>query len=356
MNSSKISINFPIQSIDQWKDAAKTELGGLNPDEKLRVEKKGLTISPYYHEINPILPINALTPSNQEFLGARAWSNMPLVVVHSATEANLEALHHLNHGADGILFDLANKEINAAALLNQIELPYCSVAFQASHHNTSFFNEFKAACEKKYDVGTIRGAIFWEEAEPIACDLFSWPGFSSLGTIVTPNDSCADELANTLKYAIVQAEKIGAHSDFCAHVGFLMHAEHDFFLNIAKIKALKHLWSVIGSAYQTPTNSVYVHMRVNSSEHSVYEPHGSMISQTSSSLAAVLGGCDGLTVVPAAEDLQLTSRIARNISSILRDESHLSHVSDPTHGSFYLESLTAQLVVDVWKKFQQLMS
>lgn len=356
MNSSKININFAGQSIDQWKNAAKAELGGLNPDEKLRVEKKGLIVDPYYHDITSNLEVNPLPPSDQEFLGARAWCNMPLVAVRSAHEANLEALHHLNQGADGILFDLTNEQINAAVLLNQIELPYCSVAFQAYRHNTAFFADFKSYCEKKYDVGAIRGAIFWEEAEPIALDFFSWPGFFSFGTIVKSTPACADELAYALKQIIIQAEKITAQSEFCTRAAFLLTAESDFFLNVAKIKALKHLWNVISNAYQMPARSVYVHVCVNPNENSAYEPHGSMISQTSSSLGAVLGGCDGLTVLPHATDPQLTSRIARNISNILREESHLAQVADPTQGSFYLESLTAQLVTEAWKKFQEVMS
>ena len=48
----------------------------------------------------------------------------------------------------------------------------------------------------------------------------------------------------------------------------------------------------------------------------------------------------------------MMNRIARNVSSILRDESYLSKVADPTAGSYYLDNLTADLSEKAWQKFQ----
>ena len=78
-----------------------------------------------------------------------------------------------------------------------------------------------------------------------------------------------------------------------------------------------------------------------------------MLKSTSAALAAILGGCDALTVQPENEN-PMMARIARNVSSILREESHLSKVADPTAGSYYLESLTNQLAINAWKKFQNI--
>jgi methylmalonyl-CoA mutase len=46
-------------------------------------------------------------------------------------------------------------------------------------------------------------------------------------------------------------------------------------------------------------------------------------------------------------------RTARNISSILKDESHLDKVSDPVAGSYYVENLSVELAEKAWKKFQE---
>ncbi|WP_332913378.1 methylmalonyl-CoA mutase family protein [Algoriphagus boritolerans] len=64
-----------------------------------------------------------------------------------------------------------------------------------------------------------------------------------------------------------------------------------------------------------------------------------LIRQTYEAMAAVMGGANGLWVVPIQQDKanELELRIARNVSSILIHESYLDKVADPTAGSYYLD-------------------
>jgi methylmalonyl-CoA mutase len=50
----------------------------------------------------------------------------------------------------------------------------------------------------------------------------------------------------------------------------------------------------------------------------------------------------------------MMSRVALNVSSILREEAYLGKVSDPTAGSYFLENLVDRLAEESWKKFQAL--
>jgi hypothetical protein len=68
------------------------------------------------------------------------------------------------------------------------------------------------------------------------------------------------------------------------------------------------------------------------------------------SLAAIAGGCNYLTV-QAESDEEPGNRASRLVSAVLREESHLSRVADPTAGSYYLESLINQLAEKAWQKF-----
>jgi methylmalonyl-CoA mutase len=72
-------------------------------------------------------------------------------------------------------------------------------------------------------------------------------------------------------------------------------------------------------------------------------------------MAAIAGGCDSITIEPEDATNETMNRMARNVSSILRDESHFSKVADPTAGSYYIDSLTEQLSEKAWSKFQSLM-
>src|SRR5436190_18952994 len=79
-----------------------------------------------------------------------------------------------------------------------------------------------------------------------------------------------------------------------------------------------------------------------------YEPHGNMLKGTTASLAAIFGGCDMLTVDAEDGQQEMMSRAARNISNILREEVHLSKVADPVAGSYYVETLSAQIADAAW--------
>ena len=82
-----------------------------------------------------------------------------------------------------------------------------------------------------------------------------------------------------------------------------------------------------------------------------------LISNTTQSMSAILGGCDILTIIPHLNGFNCLEnaprRIARNIGHILRVESNLHKVTDPVAGAYYLESLTTKISRAVWSKLRE---
>ncbi len=356
MNTKPLELNFSASTVAQWEEAARQELDGANPNEKLAFSKADLTIKPYYTEKDiPAFRVNSIPVSQNEFLGARTWLNMPKVIVENDKKANEEALLHLNHGADGILFELTGSTIDVSKLFHQVELQYCSVSFLTNNTQSSFFEDFKVFVEKKAISDKITGSVFWKQGDEPAALFEAWPLFYGLGIMVEEKNNPSEEIAEALMKAITQGEKYFSEKKFLQQVAFLVPTGSDFFLEIAKIKTLKHLWAVIERAYGTTTRrTVPVHAFSKSWINASFEPHGNLIKQTTAGLSAVMGGCDALTIEPDSHANEMTARIARNVSALLREESHLAHVADPTAGSYYLESMTSSLVSASWKKFQTL--
>ena len=85
-----------------------------------------------------------------------------------------------------------------------------------------------------------------------------------------------------------------------------------------------------------------------------------MIRTTVACFAAAAGGADAITVSPYDSAIgvpdPLGLRIARNTQLLLREESHLYQVIDPSGGSYYIESLTDALANSAWGLFQELES
>ena len=78
-----------------------------------------------------------------------------------------------------------------------------------------------------------------------------------------------------------------------------------------------------------------------------------MISGSVAALAALAGGCNSLTILAEDENNMTMTRIARNVSNILREESHLNKVADPTAGAYAIENIVDQLAVAAWGEFQR---
>ncbi|MFJ8748765.1 methylmalonyl-CoA mutase family protein [Streptomyces sp. NPDC102441] len=145
----------------------------------------------------------------------------------------------------------------------------------------------------------------------------------------------------------------------CAQLEFRYAASADQFLTIAKLRAARRLWAKVAEACGTPQAGGQVQHAVTSSVMMTRrDPWVNMLRTTIAALAAGTGGADSVTVLPFDDALGLPNafarRIARNTSSVLIKESHLSRVIDPAGGSWYVERLTEELAHRGWEFFQEI--
>jgi len=354
---------FTFPAYEDWLEVARQELEGADPTKKLSVKKGDLEILPYYTASQTETKNKPLLkPSIQPYSGARSWVNTPKILVNDHSVANKKALSYLNSGAEGILFDCLSENINPSVLLDKISLPDCDVSFLLHQQNVKWMEDFHHYAENNFNKKEIKGRIFWPST---GCDanlvnsFADWPRFHSLGIIVNSGQNASDEIAETLKKAIelveILAEKNISTQHVLEHISFLVYVHHDFFLEIARLKSLRSLWHQVRSAYNdTGSKSLHIHAQSAAWTKDAFQPHGTMITATTSAMAAIAGGCDSLTISPEDENNETMTRIAVNVSSILREESHFAKVADPTAGSYYLDALTNQLAEKAWSKFQSM--
>jgi methylmalonyl-CoA mutase len=335
---------FSKQWIESWVEAAKQELNGENPFEKLSFSENGLAIKPYYTRADQKSSAPTLPVSNNPYLGARTWHNMPKVLVENAKAANQQALLHLQNGADGILFEIIQPQTSAAELLAGIQLNYCRVSFLLGIDCVSFVDEFIKQTEKGYDVNELSGCFFWKGAidYTVAAKL-NWPLFHSCGIKVESNENIIEEIRKALSIANEAQRLLMAQgcsvSQASQKICFSVSVSANFFISIAKLKALRALWADMAG-----TQAVCIHVQSVPFSKETYQPHGNLIYETYAAMAGVLGGCNQLTVIPEHASQLTMVRMARNVSSILREESYLSKVADPLAGSYFIDSLVEQII------------
>lgn len=134
----------------------------------------------------------------------------------------------------------------------------------------------------------------------------------------------------------------------------------DQFLTTAKLRAARRLWARVTQACGTDPAAQRQHAVTAGAMMTRRDPWVNMIRTTVACFAAAAGGADAITVGPYDSAIgvpdPLGLRIARNTQLLLREESHLHQVIDPSGGSYYIESLTDALTSAAWSLFQELES
>lgn len=147
--------------------------------------------------------------------------------------------------------------------------------------------------------------------------------------------------------------------DAAARMRFSFSLGSDFFLEIAKLRAARLLWSQIAGAFGggDKAQKMYLHVSTADWNKTVYDPYVNILRMTTEAFAGVMGGADSINVGafdrairPADE---FSRRIARNIHFILNDEAKLTIPVDPAGGSYYIEKMTDSIARKAWSLFQE---
>ncbi|MFJ9428484.1 methylmalonyl-CoA mutase family protein [Streptomyces sp. NPDC101490] len=194
-----------------------------------------------------------------------------------------------------------------------------------------------------------------------------YPGLRALTVDALPyheaGGSAAQELGCSLATGVAYLRALTeAGLDVTPALGqleFRYAATADQFLTVAKLRAARRLWARVAEACGAPEAGAQRQHAVTSSVMMTRrDPWVNMLRTTVAALAAGVGGADSVTVLPFDEALGLPDafarRIARNTSTVLIEESHLSRVTDPAGGSWYVERLTDELAHAAWAFFQDI--
>lgn len=364
---STLQATFPQSGKDQWLKIASHEIENQDPFAKLAWQNEdAIRFFPYYsdQDLNPLAKRISShgRPEENIFFGARKWINAPIVQGKNSKTANQFSLEQLTNGADGLYFRW-NDDQNIDLTLKDIEWSYCALYFEGLSQ-TALNTELVNHIQRQYkDTSQLSGAIFSKATQLHANAFFlnSKSDFKSLGISVGPS-SAVSEISSALTIATKEIDRLSnAHEvkSLINHIAFSVTASADFLETIAKLRALRWLWFQIAQAYGVsdfhPEN-LLIHVTSAPWIENSFEPHGNMIKATTAGMAAVIGGCQALTICPQDDTNATQVRIARNISALLREESHLNKVDDPLAGAYAIEAMTNEFAKSSWAIFQKNMT
>ena len=167
-------------------------------------------------------------------------------------------------------------------------------------------------------------------------------------------------LADGIQYVRSALQRGLDVDEFAGRLSFFFAIGMNFYLEIAKLRAARLLWSRImrGFGAKNPKSLVLrTHCQTSGWSLTEQDPYNNVVRTTIEAMAAVFGGTQSLHTNALDEAIALptdsSARIARNTQLIIQEESNLCRVIDPWGGSYLMESLTQQMADKAWSIIEQ---
>ena len=394
MSDLTLASEFAPATRDDWMAlVAKVLKGGDFERRMVSTTADGIRIQPLYTRAD----VRAASP----LLGRRQqdgwWDVRQLHAEEDAKLANTAILDDLGGGVSSIALQIAAPgqsglpygEEALATALKDVRLDICPLSLFAGEYVTDAAGSLMAlwrragiadaACRGAFNadpLGTLAatGALYHplpralEIAARLAADALGMPGVTALAADGRPYHAAgaseAEELAAigaTLVAYLKACEAAGlAPAKALGKVAVVLTADTDQFLTIAKLRAARQLIARIATACGAPAAAASIPLTAETAWRMLAkrDPAVNMLRATIACAAAAMGGADSITVLPHTWALgkpdAFARRIARNAQMVLMEESGLGRVADPAAGSWYVETLTAELAAKAWTLFQEI--
>ncbi|MBO0934722.1 methylmalonyl-CoA mutase family protein [Fibrella aquatilis] len=361
------SAPFPAATHADWLAQVQKDLKDPNAYESLRwPTPEGFTAEPYYTAEQlaslPLAQIQAVQKS------APGWLNTPFYAITDEKTDNATLRDALASGAEALVLQLrANADL--PHLLAGIKLSDTPVFFHVEGDIVVFLERLRQLAPYQLRGGIMTHHANLPEAHTLTAD-------SPLFRIVTINGgafhhagaTATQELAFTLAQLADMYDSLTASGlavdQLVPKTTITLAVGTSYFMEIAKLRALRVLLARFTNAYALSSPTSFPPFFLTCTTSPFYEatatPYTNLLRATTEAMAAVIGGCDALSVRPYNAVLnaqnEFSHRIARNVSVLLKAESYLDKVADPSAGSYYIESLTHQLIEAAWTLFLQVES
>ena len=413
--------DFAKKSLDDWKSLAGKECKGRPLEELTVDTPEGIAVKPLYtsEDIAALEHVNSLPgfapfvrgPKATMYAG-RPWTVRQYAGFSTAEESNAFYRRNLEAGQKGlsVAFDLATHRgydsdhprvvgdvgkagvaIDSVAdmkiLFDGIPLDQMSVSMTMNGAALPVMAMYVVAAEEQGVppeklAGTLQNDILKEfmvrntyiypptpsmriVSDIIAFSAAHMPRYNSISIsgyhMQEAGATCAQELAYTIadgieyvRTAIASGLDVDA---FAPRLSFFFGIGMDFFMEVAKLRAARLLWSTLMAEKFAPKDSrslmLRTHCQTSGVSLTAKDPYNNIMRTTIEAMAAALGGTQSLHTNSFDEALALptdfSARIARNTQLVLQEEAGITRVVDPLAGSWYLESLTAGLAGEARK-------
>lgn len=403
----KLFTDFPPVTTEEWMDVVTKDLKGADFRKRLVWRtNEGFHVNPFYRaEDVEGMPALENLPGQFPYLRStkkeNVWYVRQDIDVNDFAEANQKAAALLNRGITSLGFYLPDEELtadNIAMLLNGIAPDKVELNFNTciSHIRKLARLVVDYVTAQNVNVMECLGAIEFDpfrKIQKLGVDEPDWAELAVEMVQITAALPCyraitvtGDQLNNAGAFAYQElgyslsygnqvlsklVEKEIDPSLAAKKIKFELGVGSNYFMEIAKFRAARWLWAEIVNAYRPSCThdcdnkaedgtcrcaaKMNIHATTSRFNQSLYDPYVNLLRTQTETMSAIIGAVDSITVRPFDEAFEtptaFAERIAVNQQLLLKEESHFDKVTDPSSGSYYIETLTSSLAEQAWKLF-----
>ena len=377
--------DFNSHSNEGWQRQVINDLKGKGFDETLNfIIEENFKIKPYFDSVDlNKIPLNFIQHTQIQGV-AKSWNYREIIKYKSEKDTNLLVINLLEIGVNAFSVDFSGffeKEFEVKKLLRNIKISDTTFFFKVENAALNLVKELQIIAPYHWK-GGIDNDLLGRYFKTGNYDINQWiemgeiirivQNFSSFKTLIINSHvfhnsgaNVAQELAYTLASAIETIDRISEQNvglpEIVQKIEFSISVGTNYFVEIAKIRALKFLWTkILMQGYGLKEQNIPVisiHCVTSSFYNAAITPHTNMLRATTEAMSAIIGGCSALSVRAYDETFQeldeFSRRISRNISTILKEESYFDKVIDPSAGSYFIENLTFQIAEEAFALLQK---
>jgi methylmalonyl-CoA mutase len=380
--------SFISPSNQEWKETAEESLKGKKLETLMRNTYENIVLKPLYSKDGKLE--STTFPGGSDYRrGANAigYQSNPWKIAQKVSYQTIEELidkleKNLDRGQTALSFRMEKSLLELPEQLVAFLFKFIGktpMAIETNGFQKEFFSQIIAATENNQAIGFMAEdplAILVKSGSfPLNEYLYTWhetiqtadQHFANVKTILIDTKpyhnggaNAVQELAIALATAVYYLEELSNRGlsieKLFSKIIFKFPIGANFFMELSKLRAARVLWDKIGEAYGVPSELRAMEIIAETSDFTktLYDPNVNILRSANEAFAAVLGGVQYLHVHAFNELEQLTplsERLARNTQLILKEETHLRNIVDPAGGSWYIESLTNELVEKAWEFF-----
>lgn len=369
--------------LHEWRQLVEKALKGRDFSTLRSSTRDGIPVEPLYLPRTDALPLLGQ--------GGRRWIITQIIDDRDPERANGQAIADLRGGVTGLALRFAGAAsargaglpVSEAALqfaLDGVDLAAVHLRIDAHSRALETARWLREHVGRQgvapeltdiawgFDPIALSGAAEAADAQAVAAAFADLEGAGFKGPLAEIDSraihesggSEAQELAVSLAGAVWWLRALGgagvAPDAALPLFGTTLAVDHDQFVSIAKLRALRLLWARLLELCDAPLSPLRIHAETSWRMMIRSEPHTNLLRTTVAAFAAGVGGADSVAVLPFDAALGRSDRsaraLARNIQHLLLEESHLYRVGDPSAGSGLVEALTEALAVSAWAEFQ----